>query len=226
MKIKIFSSAVLGMLLAGSALADIPDEGYYGSAKLLSGSQKTKSMEPYSPRATGLISGPDSDRKYNGSLAFGYQFGNGWRTDGEYTFKQKSTFVTYWTPFSTSSNNFQVSTQRLMLNGYRDIPMGRDFSAYGTLGIGVAFVSAGGWQGNTGRQFENRSQNNLAYSAGVGVKYSLNKQVSVDLGYRYVDMGNVKSGLNNFSNFSNTRDEQYKARLVSNEIYLGLSSMF
>jgi outer membrane immunogenic protein len=113
-----------------------------------------------------------------------------------------------------------------MLNGYRDFDLGRGFSVYGTLGIGVAIVSADGWQTNDSRRFASKTQTNLAYSAGAGVSYALNKRFSIDLGYRYVDMGNVETGFNTFVNRVSARDEQLKARLSSNEVFIGLRGRF
>ncbi|MGV2291670.1 outer membrane beta-barrel protein [Trinickia sp. YCB016] len=223
-------------LATGSAFAaDAPVSGvenaggYYGAARLVEMLQSVKSTELTSPRVTGMVRGPDTKDRLNGSLALGYDFGNGWRTEGEYTLPRDAGFDSYWAPFTANANHFQVRSQRLMFNGYRDYNVGRGFSLYGMAGLGVAFVSADGWQGNPNRSFAKNSQNNFSYSFGAGVNYKVTKRVTVEAGYRFVDMGNVQTSYNNFRMGAIgvlPRDEQLKARLMSNEFFLGARSTF
>ncbi|KWA03805.1 outer membrane protein [Burkholderia territorii] len=226
----------LAMLFSGAALADAAsptsrtstnsDAGYYATARVVGTFDNAANMELTSPRVTSRIGGPDGQSRVTGAFGLGYQFGNGWRAEGEYTFKRSGNFVSYWAPFDANANQFQVSSQRLMLNGYRDFDLGRGFSVYGTAGIGVAIVSADGWQTNDSRQFASRTQTNFAYSAGAGVSYAINKRFTLDVGYRFVDMGNVESGYNTFVNRVSARDEQLKASLRSNEVFIGLRGRF
>ncbi|MDP5008090.1 MAG: outer membrane beta-barrel protein, partial [Glaciimonas sp.] len=131
-----------------------------------------------------------------------------------------------WAPFNANANQFQVSSQRLMFNVYKDFAINQQFSVFGTLGLGLAFINAEGWQSNDTRRFANRTQTNLAYSAGVGMSYAVTPKIKVDLGYRFVDMGNIESGFNTFVNRISARDEQLKANLKSNEIFLGMRASF
>ncbi|WP_027782091.1 MULTISPECIES: outer membrane protein [Burkholderia] len=226
----------LAMLFSGAALADAADStprtstnsdaGYYATARIVGAFDNAANMELTSPRVTSRIGGPDGQSRVTGAVGLGYQFGNGWRAEGEYTFKRTGNFVSYWAPFDANANEFHVSSQRLMLNGYRDFDLGRGFSVYGTAGVGVAIVSADGWQGNDTRQFASRTQTNFAYSAGAGVSYAINKRFTLDVGYRFVDMGNVESGYNTFVNRVSARDEQLKASLRSNEVFIGLRGRF
>lgn len=48
----------------------------------------------------------------------------------------------------------------------------------------------------------------------------------LDLGYRYVDMGDTESGWNNFPNARGLQDEKMKANLVSSEVVLGMRWAF
>ena len=95
-----------------------------------------------------------------------------------------------------------------------------------TAGLGLAHLQSSGWQGNPGRQYFGDSQNYLAYAVGFGVTYSPARKVSIDLGWRYVDMGKTQSGANNFANVRRLQDEQMRARLTSNEISVGLRYSF
>jgi opacity protein-like surface antigen len=228
--------AAFTLLLSGAAQANgFAPEGYYGSLKLLNSALKADNMELTSPRVSAMVDGPDTQRKTNAAIALGYQFGNGWRAEGEYSFKNNANFDSRWAPFNSATNQLQTSSQRLMLNAYKDLPLGNGISAYGTLGIGVAMIDAEGWQGASNRRFAARSQNNLAYSVGMGLSYALNKHLSFDLGYRYIDMGNIETSFNTFQNrgfvppntpVTNARDEQLKAKLVSNEVFLGVRASF
>ncbi|VVE27896.1 outer membrane protein [Pandoraea anhela] len=229
-KLVIASWVALGF--PGAAFADgMPQQaaestGYYGAARLIGAFDKINSMELTSPRVSGMIAGPKAKARMTGSLALGYQFGGGWRAEGEYVFKRSGEFDSYWAPFNANANRFKVSSQRLMLNGYRDFDLGHGFSVYGTLGLGVAIISADGWQGNPSRRFASRTQTNLTYSAGAGVSYAIDKRFTLDVGYRYVDMGNVETSFNTFQNRIGARDEQLKGRLASNEVFVGVRGRF
>ena len=89
-----------------------------------------------------------------------------------------------------------------------------------------AKVKSSGWQGNETRQYASNTDTNLAYSIGAGVSYNPIQQVNVDLGYRYVDLGKVESGMNVFNNARGLQDEQMKAHLEKNEFYLGVRYKF
>lgn len=224
--------SLMALTFAGVASADTApaalasDAGYYGAARLIGAFDNVNNMELTSPRVSGMIRGPKSGDHVTGSVALGHQFGNGWRVEGEYVFRRGNEFDSYWAPFNANANRFNVASQRLMLNGYRDFDLGHGFSVYGTLGLGVAIVTADGWQGNASRRFASRTQTNLAYSGGVGVSYAIDKRFTLDIGYRYVDMGNVESGFNTFENRIGARDEQLKARLASNEVFVGVRGRF
>ncbi|MFL4555243.1 outer membrane protein [Yersinia kristensenii] len=221
---------ITGLLLATSNVVSansIEQEGYYGSIKVLRTFQDAKNMDTSSrPGIGSFVSGQDNDNFYNGSIAAGYQFGNGWRTEGEYVAKKKSTYTSGSTRFPTSFNHQYINAERLMLNGYRDIALSHGFALYGTLGIGIAKISSDGWQGNPARQYASSTQNNLTYTIGTGVSYSPVESLILDLGYRYTDMGDVQSGFNQFANARALQDEQMKAYLVSSEFLLGIRYIF
>lgn len=135
--IAVFGSA------AGNALASTNDEGYYGAARLSKVWQKADNMDTSSRPGIGqFVSGDDKDDFYNGSLAAGYQFGNGWRTEAEYTFNKKAEYTSGSTTFPTSLNHHKTESQRLMLNAYRDYEIYQGVSIYGTVGVGIAKVKS------------------------------------------------------------------------------------
>lgn len=213
--------------LSGSALASISDEGYYGAARLSKVWQKADNMDTSSRPGIGqFMSAENKDNFFNGSIAAGYQYGNGWRTEGEYTFKKKNEYTSGSTTFATSFNHHKTESQRLMLNAYRDYEIYQGVSLYGTVGLGIAKVKSSGWQGNTSRQYNSNTDTNLAYSVGAGVSYEPVNKLTFDLGYRYIDLGKIESGMNAFGNARGLQDEQMKAHLKSQELVMGVRYLF
>ncbi|WP_058972367.1 outer membrane protein [Type-D symbiont of Plautia stali] len=227
MKLKAFIFGLPMFMAAGTAAASDTSEGYYASAKYLQSQQRAKEMDTSARPGVGqFVAGNEKASNAAAALAAGYQWGNGWRTEGEYTFGQKSEFTSGSSTFATSYNHLQTDVQRLMLNVYRDYQIGYNVALYGTAGVGVSKIKAGGWQGNTSRQYASTTQNNLTYSIGAGISYTPIEQISLDLGYRYVDMGKIESGYNTFANARGLKDEQMKAQLVENQFVLGARYLF
>jgi len=210
----------LMLLLAAIAVPSAQAEGWYGSAKLNSARQNLSSALLTSPRVTERVSAPDSAKTFTGSLAVGYAFVDGWRLEGEYTTPSNSTFKSYWAPFNANVNSLHVESQRLMLNGYKDIPINDWLSFYGMAGVGMARITSDGYQSNEGRRFASNRQHNLAYSLGLGLNAKLSEKVSLGTGYRYVAMGDVETGYNTFANRINARDEQLKGKLKEQNLFL------
>ncbi|MDI9277720.1 outer membrane beta-barrel protein [Pantoea sp. EABMAA-21] len=227
MKLNALIFAMPMLFAAGSAVAAETSEGYYASAKYLQSEQRAKEMDTSARPGVGqFVAGNEKAHNGAAALAAGYQWGNGWRTEGEYTFGQKSEFTSGSSTFTSSYNHLQTDVQRLMLNVYRDYQIGYNVALYGTAGVGVSKIKAGGWQGNSSRQYASTTQNNLTYSVGAGISYTPIEQVSLDLGYRYVDMGKIESGYNTFGNARGFKDEQMKAHLVENQFVLGARYLF
>lgn len=213
---KIISSFVLCTFASAPAFA----ENFYGAVRIQSADQKLTSADLTSPRVDDRIKSPSRDSGVTGSVALGYAFQDGWRLEGEFTTRKNSNFDSYWTPFDANVNRMEVSSQRLMVNGFKDFAITEKVSVYGMLGLGVAHISSEGYQTNPGRRFANNSQNNFAYSLGLGADYKLTEKVTVGGGYRYVNMGKIETGQNTFVNRVNARDEQLKGRLSEQNVFL------
>ncbi|ENW78724.1 hypothetical protein F909_03686 [Acinetobacter sp. ANC 3929] len=222
--------AVSSVLLTAVSLSyaqDTNNAGYYLSAKVAAAQLKADNMETsLRPGIGQFVTGQDKKDQTNASLGFGYDFGNGWRTEGEYTFKNNAEFTSGSTNFPTSLNHHKVDTQRLMLNAYRDFEVINNVAVYGNVGLGIARTKSSGWQGNASRQYLSNTETQLVYSLGAGATYKAIKNLNLDMGYRYVDLGKADSGLNNFANARGLQDEQMKAHLYSSEFYLGARYSF
>lgn len=220
-------SALLLGAVSASYAQNVNNEGYYVSAKVATANVEADNMNTsLRPGIGKFVAGQDDEDVTNVSLGLGYDFGNGWRTEAEYTIKNDAEFTSGSTNFATSLNHHKVDTQRLMLNAYRDFEIVPNVAVYGNVGLGVAQNESSGWQGNTSRQYLSNKETQLVYSLGVGATYQAIKNLNLDLGYRYVDLGKADSGLNNFTNARNLQDEQMKSHLYSSEFYLGARYKF
>ncbi len=202
-------------------------ENYYVGGRVISVNDKAKDMDSSNrPGIGSFVKGKDKKDFVNGSIAAGYQFDSNWRVELEYVFPHNAEYTSDSSIFRGSLNHHKIKSQRFMINGYKDFVINDNFSVFATLGVGVASLKSSGWQGNAARQYGSQTENNIAYSIGAGVTYTPVKEFNIDLGYRYVDQGKAESGWNNFANARGLQDEKMKARVVSNEIYLGFRYNF
>lgn len=218
--VMLFSMAVQQPVLA---------EGFYISGKGALAKQDADSMETsLRPRIGDFVEIDNTDNFNRGAVAFGYIFYNKWQVEVEYNSKVDTEYQSGSTRFTNSFNNYQISTEKMMLNTYRAFPVYSILSLYGHAGLGLAKINVGGWQGVESRQYYSNSQINLAYALGAGMRVDVTNGIFADLGYRYSGLGKVESGMNSFdNNYGNTlRDEQLKAALSEQEIYLGITYTF
>ncbi|WP_084210042.1 outer membrane protein [Ralstonia sp. A12] len=234
--IKTFAlSGALALLFSSAAFAQTTtdaskEDGYYGAVRIVGAKHKADDMASSArPRIGSFVSIDDSANLVTGSFALGYDFANGWRVEGEYTLPRKDAFVSGSTRWP-SNNYHDIHSQRVMANVYRDFAVAKNVSVYAMGGLGLAMLKSEGAQINPangfGGPFNAASQTNLAWSLGAGVSYSPIKKLTLDLGYRYVDMGKTESGWNAFTNAVGMQDEMLRAKLVSHEIYLGARYKF
>lgn len=215
---------VLALVASGGAFAD---DNFYGGLRINSAKYQAHDMDTSSRPGLGqFVPGDETDYQTGASLVLGYQLPSNWRVEAEYTLPEDTEFTSGSTRFPTSFNHHKIRSQRLMLNAYKDFPLSEQFSLYGMAGLGVAHLESSGWQGNPNRQYISDSQNTVAYSLGVGATYSPIQKVSIDLGYRYVDMGETRSGANDFANVRGLQDEKMRAKLTSSEVSIGLRYRF
>lgn len=219
------SLSLLATLAAQTSLASaapVEQEGYYGVARVISAEHKARNMSSSArPGIGSFVAGDNSTNDISGSIGMGYRFGNGWRLEGELSLPQKDKFTSGSSNFPSSLNVHHIESRRVMLNAYRDFRISDKISLYGSAGLGLAHLKSAGWQGNESRQYESQKQTNLAWSLGAGVTYDVTDRLALDLGYRYIDMGDTESGWNSFNNARRLQDEKMKANLVSSEFVLG-----
>lgn len=151
----------------------------------------------------------------------GYKFNNWFRADvtGEYRAKAAIGVTDSWTDVggarSRNIYNGSLSSFVLMANAYVDLGT---FCAFGCLtpylgaGVGIASNSITGWgdQGlretgagtgvfaPTGAYARDKTTTSLAWALHAGLGYQVNERLTLELGYRYLNLGKAQSG--NFTN--------------------------
>lgn len=127
-------------------------------------------------------------RGFRGDLTLGYR-GNR-DVDG---LKLDTPGVHFPGTFST-----KVSTLTAMANLYYDFGKMRNIVPYVGVGLGVAHHNMGGVSfalnaGNPVNDLQGSEQTNFAWALMAGAAYQLSERTVFDIGYRYIDMGDVKS---------------------------------
>jgi len=121
-----------------------------------------------------------------------------------------------------------VTTTTLMLNGYYDLAKFDRFTPYVGAGVGIAYNKTGdvSFTGNPAlvNVIEGDSRWSLAWSLMAGVGVQLTERTTLDIGYRYMDMGKAESGIMDNLGFTNPKvriDD-----LTAHEFKLGLRFAF
>lgn len=227
MKTSLLALCAMAACALPSVAAAETEAGYYASLRVIDAHHQARNMDASARPGIGqFVAGDQKQNFTTGSLAFGRAYGNGWRTEGEYVARRNDTYTSGSSIFATSFNHHEVRSQRLMLNAYRDIAFNDAWSVYGSAGLGLSQIESGGWQGNEGRQYAKATRTGLAWSLGAGVSFAASDAFTVDLGYRYADLGSTESGWNTFGNARGLQDEKMQLDLVSREVTLGLRYAF
>lgn len=80
-----------------------------------------------------------------------------------------------------------VWSMPVLANLYMTYPMFERFDIYGMGGLGMSFNNTDSLPGASGRM-----KSNFAWTAGAGIEYQMYDCISVDLGYRYTDLGEAR----------------------------------
>lgn len=132
---------------------------------------------PYVAVRTGLamIKNHIDKNAWEGSAAVGMQM-NSFRTELEYTYRDKIEGHHH-------DAKHKVDTMSLMVNGYYDIDTGTAMTPYVNLGIGASRLKL--------REIDVSSKTDYKFSwgGGVGVGYEITKDMTFDVGYRFLDLG-------------------------------------
>jgi opacity protein-like surface antigen len=177
----------------------------------------------------------------------GYQFNSYFRADvtGEYRFDSKLTSFNSYTN-SSCGNLFNVAsatcydgyagsvhTALFLVNGYVDLGTWYNVTPYFGVGVGTAVNTLSYLndtsltaQGGFGTTNGSNTHANLAWAAMAGFSYSLTRNLKLDVGWRYVDMGRVSSDAVVCNNLNGCHYESQHFHLDANDVRLGLRYVF
>lgn len=141
----------------------------------------------------GAIPGADTEIDYDNGIgvytAIGYAFGNNWRSELEYSYRDND--VRHITGDGAGFAGFEdlnggIEAHALMVNLIRDFDTGNNVTPYLGAGFGAASLNAE-YSGTNGAQSIAIDSNNkaLAYQAIAGLGIALADNLSLDLSYRY-----------------------------------------
>ncbi len=169
-------------------------------------------------------------------VGVGYQFNNWFRADitGEYRGKVNfsgSDFI-YYGPGNAQSNTFTGGYKSWvgMVNAYVDLGTWWCVTPFIGAGVGFANVTTTGIldqsvaNTNIGTYFaDGASKTNLAWAAHAGLAYKVNNAFTVELAYRYLDMGTAVHGFGRSFDGSNAGQSSFQYRdITSHDVKLGV----
>lgn len=119
----------------------------------------------------------------------------------------------------------KISSTTLMLSGYYDIGTYRNFTPYLAVGTGIAMNRAGDLKivhsfGNI--IYPGKTNVNVAYQIGAGTTVKLTEKMDIDLNYKFINMGYIKTTSGIATDSSITVLSKAKAHLKSHECMIGI----
>lgn len=169
-------------------------------------------------------------------LGVGYQFNNWFRADitGEYRSKVNfsgTDFITY-NPggFQSDTYNGGYSSWVGLVNAYVDLGTWWCVTPFIGAGAGFANIKTTGFSdtglanGSPGSYFaQGASKTNFAWAAHAGLAYKVNNAFTVELAYRYLDMGTAGQGYGASYDGTNAGPSSFQYRdITSHDVRLGV----
>ncbi len=211
-KVIVVSALAMAGVFSAQALADRGKTGFYvtgkaGASVVTQTDQRFR--QDFGDDVYKYKGGDKNDTVFGAGLAVGYDFYQHYnvpvRTEVEFYERGAAdshyTLDTWHSPMGDggredTQNKLSVNT--LMLNAYYDFRNSSAFTPWISAGLGYARVhhkTSYIYTDNSPAGSEvysasaSKYENNLAWSLGVGVKYDVTQDFSLDLSYRYLDAG-------------------------------------
>jgi opacity protein-like surface antigen len=166
-----------------------------------------------------------------GGLGLGYQFNSWLRFDVTSEYRNRSTFhgLDRYEGYGFSGTNHYTATLKswvTLANAYWDIGCWKGITPYVGGGIGYAKNWVGDYTDvnvpNLGVSYANtHDEGNFAWALHAGVSYDVTQNFTVDLAYRYLDIGDASSGKNHAYDGSSAGDGLEFDNIHSSDIMLG-----
>lgn len=224
---KILLAMALVLALALPAHAEV--NGVYAGIKIIDSLQATGDVSK-SAEVKGYGIGSYGQNTIGGGIYLGYDFYPKFqmpiRTEIEYAIR--SNMDTSWNqknifePNDRADTDYTMGLQTLFFNAYLDLHNSTAFTPYIGAGVGMGFISnklSVDYKDDiNGLDNYNDSKNKMntvfAWNVGAGVSYAMTENVSADLAYRFVGLG------------ENNIADGFKTHPYANEVSLGMRFTF
>jgi len=181
---KLFATAVsaLALTVATSNVAEARDGVYLAVRGGLSDYNMNKKDESLSTSARA-----EFGRVWNVSGALGYKY-KYFRVEAEYTYRDDDS-DTLKDDEGDPMNDYTLESDSFMLNAYLDLMPNYWISPYIGGGIGISRMEF--TNQDVGGQKYTWDDDIFSWQAGAGLSLRLNRCLNFDMGYRYIDMGDI-----------------------------------
>jgi opacity protein-like surface antigen len=227
---RIIPAAVLPLaLLAAADAYAAPFDQYVTVRGTLSRMHNTlDATVSYLGENAGVDGGSDNKSLGGGTLGYGLDFakkGINVRTELELGFSSKASYnESYSDEDGKNDVSLKFEKQYLLLNGYYDFRNSTPFTPFIGAGVGLARVKASlGYAESDGFGLsQSKSKVNFVYQVGAGASYEAAQNLSLDIGYRFVDYGRVKQSSTIIDGF----DVHTKVKAREHQFYAGVRYTF
>ena len=194
---------VIALMVPATAFAAGDQRGVYVAPKLVYGLSQAAGTKAHADfmGTSGSLRINDTDSVFGGSIALGYDFGKNCnapiRTELEYAgFSKAEAKKNFSDPLLGSMSLKQsFNVQTLFANAYWDINTKSQFTPYVGGGLGMGIVKTKGTAGVSGFSDStgSRTVTDFAWNIGAGLGYDITDNWALDVGYRFVGLGSVKT---------------------------------
>jgi opacity protein-like surface antigen len=217
--------------------------GWYLRGDIGMSNQKVKNLYNvlYNAPGTSVVpQGMEFDSAPTFGVGVGYQFNNWLRADitGEYRGKAGFTGIDIvrfnGTPIGVDQYTAKKSELLFMANGYADLGTWWNVTPFVGAGIGASRNTISGFTdtcpvgcgGGSVAYGATNSKWNFAWAVHAGLGYRVNNNLTVELAYRYLDLGDAASGdLVTYTGVNNVYNPMEFRNITSHDVKLGVRWM-
>ncbi|WP_181703108.1 outer membrane protein [Chthonobacter albigriseus] len=148
-----------------------------------------------------IFSNEDLDDTYSVGAGVGYKFNEWFRTDvsidyeGPANFYGRSPCAGGGCAPTFTEEEFEISVWSALASIYTDLGTYNGFTPYLGAGIGASMIRTSSATSDGVATYSGDTNWNFAWALMAGTSYAFNDNWSMDVGYRYLNLGDAKSGL-------------------------------
>lgn len=182
MKKLLMTASAIAVVAAFAMPAHAECDGWY--AALRGGMVKHDvDGDPGTPMFSGSINFDDDLLMISGAIGYRYQH---WRGEFEYVWRD-------YVEGDDQDNTEKFKTYSYMLNVYYDLLPYNWWTPYVGAGIGLTQLKYRAFDKTSGSSNGDYDPMKFTWSVGAGLSLKVTNRFNVDAGYRYYDMGSIKS---------------------------------